>query len=258
MFNSYAIARWNYFWSRLAQAFLVLVRSRSENAKTHDGFPTSVGVVAAGTCSIVKSPLWTQWWQHYLWKHDQTQSTMGIRLFSFGFRLVLGTVLSVLSACDRPPKLVFNDNRQVCARLTWCVLLWASNIVLMHTKGRLTAEAKPGHCSVELWSPAKHTGPSLPIQTAYPTTTHRAWGTCRWTHHVTFSTVLPLHCSGQYCNGTSLQTAAQCRQIPFPPAPRSFAAVVAAIFACKPSASSTQRNVLHRLSSPSQWWPAIS
>lgn len=44
---------------------------------------------------------------------------MGITLFSYGFRLVLRTVLSVLSGCNRPPKVVFNDNRQVFARLTW-------------------------------------------------------------------------------------------------------------------------------------------
>lgn len=173
MLNSCAIARWNYFWSRLAQAFVVLVWSRSENAKTHDCFPKSVSMVAAGTCSIVKSPIWTQWWQHYLWKHDQTQSTMGIRLFSFGFRLVLRTVLSVLSACNRPPKVVFNDNRQVFARLTWVFVAVGQQYCSNAYKRRLTAETKPGHCSVELWSTAKHTGPSLPIQTAYPTTTHR-------------------------------------------------------------------------------------
>lgn len=86
------------------------------------------------------------------------------------FRLVLTKVLPVLSQFNRPPRAVCDDNRTVHVFL-WhgCLEMRFNNIILRH--GKEEAHSGNWYCSVELWSTAKHSGPSFRKQTPYARTT---------------------------------------------------------------------------------------
>lgn len=135
----------------------------------------------------------------------QTSSLPLLSGLKYGFRLALRTTLSVLSGCNRPHREVRVDNRQVyvCVMgLCSCgpaILYWGIQ------KRRLAVKTTSGLCSAGAvihsqthWakpSNANSLSHNRPIE---------AWGSCRWTHRVTLSIALPLHCSGLYCNGKSL------------------------------------------------------
>lgn len=114
-------------------------------------------------------------------------------------------------------------------------------------------ETEPGLCSVELWSTAKHTRPSLRMQTPYPTTTQSRPEGVADGHIVLLFPLLSLSIvlaktamANPFTNNSIVQADSISSSFSW------FAAVVAAIFACILSGSSTcsaaaQYDILHRL-----------
>lgn len=115
----------------------------------------------------------------------------------YGFGLDLKTVSPLLSGNNGPPRVVCDDNKEGSVRVCvsdMCVCSCGRAILYWGIEKRRCTE-ESGLCSVELWSKAKHTGPSLRKANSL---SHNnpvgAWGSCRWTHRVTLS--IARHCSG--------------------------------------------------------------
>lgn len=102
----------------------------------------------------------TQWAFHF-------QHPSIIKWSKIGFKMGLKTALSILSGCNRPPRVASADDTQIYTGVGNCeseILYWGIQ------KRRLSVETEPDLCSLDLWSTAKQTGPRIQMQTLYPTT----------------------------------------------------------------------------------------